>query len=422
MLSPLRRPLPHCFLQNISRSYATEATSASTSTSQHIPLPADSPTRKTRPYLAAQRNQYLYVRCRDDTVSTMPEFLGIIRGLERELGRMKDFQFHSDPYETTRLQRWFRIRLEDPAYWDTVPDAGTSLQVSIPVPTAASLKRPGGISIGDIQTLLEPQDKVGADFVPLVEEDVQGKDEKKKNTEVKSVEVIIQRSVSKDPEQATYVISKERRAQIGKSIIGWGGFYSSAPVSAESSSEGVDGSESAPLELTRMQKLKQRYGGQSQSPAAEEIKGEVEGEEALEILTENQTPEQELVDDVVMEVEIDAVTEPAPPELASLPKDEEASAPAPEISPSPPQTASPTPSDSSSRSSTLSKRAQRKEKLLDLARMNAQEPLPEALKQRELEAQKQLEEEAAEKERQEKERNPRAIRERLWKLMGGLLP
>lgn len=96
MLSPLRRPLPNRLCQNISRSYAVEAasTSTSTSTSQHIPLPADSQTARRRPYLITQRNQYLYVSIRDNSCTSMPAQLSILRGLERELGRIKDYELY----------------------------------------------------------------------------------------------------------------------------------------------------------------------------------------------------------------------------------------------------------------------------------------------------------------------------------------
>ena len=96
MLSPLRRPLPHRLCQNISRSYAVEAASTSTSTptSEHIPLPADSQTAHLRPFLIKQRNQYLYVRIKDANCTSMPAQLSIIRGLERELGRIKDYELY----------------------------------------------------------------------------------------------------------------------------------------------------------------------------------------------------------------------------------------------------------------------------------------------------------------------------------------
>ncbi|KAI0821465.1 hypothetical protein BC629DRAFT_459334 [Irpex lacteus] len=111
MLSPLRRPSPLSSLSQC-RTYTTESISPSRSSyrrhdREHIPPHADS----RRPYLASQRNQYLFVRLKDGSVvSSMPELLGAVRGLERELGRVKDFQLQRDPYDPTRFLRWFRIR------------------------------------------------------------------------------------------------------------------------------------------------------------------------------------------------------------------------------------------------------------------------------------------------------------------------
>ena len=240
------------------------------------------------------------------------------------------------------------------------------------------------------------------------------------------------------------MISKERRLQIGKNFVRWGGFYSPAPASADSAAEGVEGSEgseSASPQTTRMQKLRERYGGETETSVVDEAKERANAEAAQEIvdgfekLLADGAVKQRPSGQVVTEIEVQAVEEVTSPQLGSttsstsVVQETSTTAPASSVStsqtpaspasPSTPTPSSPVPFPESS----ISKRAQRREKLLELARMNAQQPLPETLKQRELEAQKTAEEEAAQKAKdEEKAKNPRAIRERLWRLMGGLLP
>ena len=69
--------------------------------------------------------------------------------------------------------------------------------MTVPVVPTETLRRPGGIGISDIQSLLEPQDKVTADAVPSTESVQEGEkegEEQKDQNEVKSVEVAILRS------------------------------------------------------------------------------------------------------------------------------------------------------------------------------------------------------------------------------------
>lgn len=190
--------------------------------------------------------------------------------------------------------------------------------------------------------------------------------------------------------------------------------------------------------------LKKRYANVAVEVKRTEEEGEwererereSEGGEGVLVGGEGQT-EQEAVNE---QRDFDAILqafEEAPVKLdqstttSSLSESEDAQPLASSASTStPPSSPSPSTETSSSippstptpiQSSTTSKRALRKEKLLELARQNAQQPLPEALKARELDSQV-LSEEEKEKETKGGKGEKQAVRERLWRLMGGLLP
>jgi hypothetical protein len=96
MLSPLRRPVlsQHVRRVFLSRSYSTEtyrSVEPSDLSLDNVP---------TRLYQHARRNQ-LWVRCRDDSVSTFPEYLAILRAVERDIGKALDYQFNR-----VRVFRW----------------------------------------------------------------------------------------------------------------------------------------------------------------------------------------------------------------------------------------------------------------------------------------------------------------------------
>jgi hypothetical protein len=172
--------------------------------------------------------------------------------------------------------------------------------------------------------------------------------------------------------------------------VRWGGFY-------QPKNSGL-GSEEEPETLQRMQRFKERYSAPLVPPQAVE-----DGlPEAAETNVKTLAEEPELPAEVLVEESEPVLTEPIVTEAS-------AAEAAPAVPPSP------TPSAMRPAGSA---RAKRRERLLELARQNATMPLPETVRYPEPE--KTEEEQEAQK--AEKHQAKEALRERVWRLMGGLLP
>ncbi|KAI0684848.1 hypothetical protein BC835DRAFT_591305 [Cytidiella melzeri] len=381
MLSPLRRPtLARCSRSLLQKSYATESTPKSSDTGSQPTSP--------RFYSPTHRNQ-LFVRCKSDHVHSMPEYLAMLRGVEREVGKLKDYQFNRDPYVNERYEKWFCVRLEDNSNWERVPESGKTLHVEVPLIRDYRL---GGFGISDVQDLLLPEDRV-EDDVGLHSATVAEPSVGKPAPKTRRVELRIERSIAWENEKATYVVTKDRRAKIGQQFVSWGGFYQPAGSALDVKGES---------KTIRMLKLKERYGT-------------VQDEPAVEPKEEAQVQSVEIEPEVVAEVEVAATSaEPVPDPTES-----------PEVS-AQPIPSPPSPSQPQATKPPASAQARRRERLLQLARKNAQMPLPPSVRYKKPDVEPPKPEEVLEKEREEKREEKRkereATRQRVWKLMGGWFP
>ncbi|KAI0343488.1 hypothetical protein BDW22DRAFT_1355934 [Trametopsis cervina] len=375
MLSLARRPTTRLVLQ---KAYSTETAAQSTS---HVRK--DGAIRRA---IAAHPNQ-LFIRCRDDHVHTMPEFLAILRAVEREFGRFKDYELNRDPYDKERMSKWFRVRLEDSEGYERVPEEGLLIDVAIPAATEPS---PGGFGILDVQDLLHSQDKV-------TDSDIQAHASQPAElspTEIRHVELRVERSVYRSAEKAEFIISRGRREAIGQAIASWGGFYDAPATSS------VLDEHNAP---SRMTALKSKY-----RPPTVASRREVESK------TDEQADMPEELQ--VQEPEPDVISTDPVQDITTLSESAAHSTSSPT-----PATTTPLPAAAGVASAQMSARERQRQRLLEAARRNIRNPLPESVIPQKPEEPKPTQEDLEDKQREQKEQR-RAIRERLWRLMAGKWP
>lgn len=131
------------------------------------------------PNVSAQTNA-VFIRPWEG-ISSMPELLAIVRGLERHYGRIREYGvarvsdpsiFHASGLTLLFVTKdfdvnfqylpYFWVNFEDPASFARVPEAPSLLKLDVP---RIDLARPGGIGLEDLQGLLQPDDYVSPDAV-----------------------------------------------------------------------------------------------------------------------------------------------------------------------------------------------------------------------------------------------------------------
>lgn len=95
-----------------------------------------------------------------DGLSGMNDVFGIVRGIERRFGRIREYCIVRDFDSRTQYAPYFWARFEDQASYERIPNGQTVIRVEVPVVDPA---RPGGIGLDDLQGVLQPEDWKGPD-------------------------------------------------------------------------------------------------------------------------------------------------------------------------------------------------------------------------------------------------------------------
>ncbi|KAM5545042.1 hypothetical protein V8D89_001153 [Ganoderma adspersum] len=225
--------------RHATRAFATETLASSSSTS---PLDPPSPTNssnskgKSREFNSTEHDgKSVYVRTWDD-IGSMPEFFAVLRGVEKRFGPVREFRVARDPDITTKYHSYFMLEFADDAAFERIPANGTNIKVAVPV---VKKDLPGGLGLGDLQGLLEPQER-DPDLATDAPEGAPGSapglglygtpisvvDGADRPTRV--VEVVVQRAkrdAAPTPRQRSLFANRA----FGPAFFEWGGFYAPTP-------------------------------------------------------------------------------------------------------------------------------------------------------------------------------------------------
>ncbi|EPT02430.1 hypothetical protein FOMPIDRAFT_1022803 [Fomitopsis schrenkii] len=325
-------------------------------------------------------------------ISSMPELLAMVRGLERHYGRIREYGVMRDFDVNFQYLPYFWVNFEDPASFARVPETPTLLKLDVP---RIDLARPGGIGLDDLQGLLQPEKYVSPEeafdeAVPMVS----AKATKKPQTV--TVDIRVERA--KIPFQLRGMRPHQtiNRNFLG-GFYGWGGFYQlPAPNAAHPSATMQMGVERRKPSMKDLR----TQGRQETAEGAEEVE-DVDSAERAPSPTDAVSWSNEPT------IAASATEAAGPTQASDLSSVTDAATSAP--TPTADAAEIPLIPEAEPATPRLSKR----EQILARARANARTPLPQLMLQPE---EKRREEE--EKEREEEDRVRTSVRERLWQMIG----
>lgn len=350
--------------------------------------------------LAAKKKKVLYVRPWNGITST-PEAYAIVRGLERRYGRLRWYQFLRDQEVKDMYQPFFFAELEDEDSLEMIPLGRLQIQLEIPIFERAP---PGGNGLQDIGDLLSPESKVEHEVQPEVSipaqmaaETAAESDSGEEKPTTRTIAVWIERSATRLPQpEVTFTLTGFKKNIVHKAFAEWGGFYQPPPPPQPQSEEDAVFNPPPPPEPVFVRKHMDAIISQwAPTIEAERREREEARKAAAAAKAAAEASEKPVVEATpVVEVAPAAEAEPEP-----------APEPEPEPEPTPAQPVQP-------------RISKRRERLLALARQNAQKPLPAELMPLTPKAKEQIKLEQEEKAAKEEEMK-NTVRDRLWKLMGG---
>ncbi|KII95665.1 hypothetical protein PLICRDRAFT_170285 [Plicaturopsis crispa FD-325 SS-3] len=174
-------------------------------------------------------------------VNSMTEGLAILRGVEKKYGRIREYRFIRDYERPEKYQKFFWADFQDPESFRLVSTEGDNIQVR--VPPAKNSELDGGLSLQDIDALLEPQsqnnEKDSADWMDVASKSqVDG-------SEMQVVDVRIERRAYHFEKNDSEAIEATRNKKLatGHAFCQWGGFAKLEPLTSSPYTSG-DGPQS----------------------------------------------------------------------------------------------------------------------------------------------------------------------------------
>ncbi|TFY61343.1 hypothetical protein EVJ58_g4562 [Rhodofomes roseus] len=315
-----------------------------------------------------------------DGISSMPELLAMVRGIERHYGRIREYSVLRDYDFSAQYVPYFWVNFADPASLALVPETPSLLKIDVPVTDHA---RPGGIGLDDIQSLLAPEDYVSSeDVAHEATTKATSTDERKMVT----VDLRIERA--KIPFELG--VHRRKPPNIGYfqgSFYEWGGFYKLPSLEAVH-----------PAATMRMGVEYRNRGRNILKGAADADVTEEDAEDAED--TPDMPAKSAMADEAAFASSSTLSPIEAYVSYEHTASDAATSYEATDAAPTP----EPNPSAQAARLSS------KREQILARARVNARTPLPASALQ--------TGEEKRQQEREEEKRVQTSVRERLWRLVG----
>ncbi|KAI0657689.1 hypothetical protein C8Q70DRAFT_1000129 [Cubamyces menziesii] len=418
------------------RSLGTEALASSDSTSATLP-PRGSATSKARPpsrtidrftkSREVPRGYSVYVRPWDH-IDGMPAFLAMVRALEKQFGRVREFRVPRNPDVPSQYLDFFIAEFAEEESFKRVPEKGTHIKVEVPV---SRRDRPGGVGLDELQGLLLAAefDPDHVDFASPQAINPFSTPGALAQRPTRTVEIVVQRSEQRKIEEV-YRRPLQHIQKSGLAFYRWGGFYQPS-----------DGEPSLPPAMrAALSKWKDvaatRFTSQTQRPrdptSAQGVESVVEnldtpapesdylGSELRESESEHSAADSSREPDTTLSAAQSPSDKqpdsPAAETTAQSASARDVTAPVQDASTTPPQSAGLAPTDTPAPETARPARLSQRERILMLARQHAKTPLPDPAveEQKAAEAAK-----AAEEEQKMKEENRGALLGALKKLMGG---
>ncbi|THH27804.1 hypothetical protein EUX98_g6384 [Antrodiella citrinella] len=309
----------------------------------------------------------IFVRI-EHPAQSMLESFAIVRGIEKKLGRLRDYQILRDQGDPTIFRDHFYAEFEDEHNFQALPSEPITL--SLKVPKLAS--KPGGLSLVELRGYLLPEDK----SVDMISQARNGEEEQGEHF---VVDVRIEKAygnVHYKVIRPYHRMGKKTTLLFGHEFFNWGGFYDPSRMDPPETSMHLENRMGKVLSAwdVALKKEEQRNPTQIKPPAIVETDDTFESaaeaspdtvEPPVDVaFTHLQTPEPS--------IPIHLVPSLSRPQHTSIRAEILAGA-SEEQNPSPPVSSSPPPSPTPS-----SKPLSRKERILAQTRENARKALSEA--------------------------------------------
>ncbi|TCD66674.1 hypothetical protein EIP91_001092 [Steccherinum ochraceum] len=176
-----------------------------------------------KPHRKSRGTLFVYLK---DPATSIAEGMALVRGIERRLGRIRDFKFPKDYDDPTMYRNYFYVEFEEDVNWQAIPDGGLNLR--LPVPKIHST--PGGVSLAHLQPHLLPQMRADVSVMERNEAE-EDEDVTMKDVRIEKSDSVIWYNVS--PEY--YRMGRRTARGVGTQFVAWGGFYDPANPPAQHS-------------------------------------------------------------------------------------------------------------------------------------------------------------------------------------------
>ncbi|KAI0667090.1 hypothetical protein C8Q78DRAFT_1056450 [Trametes maxima] len=407
------------FTRYATRTLTTEAVASSDSTpstpdaSSPLKKPGGGKRRRGPAQVREAKDPHTaYVRVWDE-IDSMPAFFAMLRGVEKQFGKVREFRVGRDYDLSNRYTDFFLADFVDEESLNRIPEKGTNIRVEVPVIPKG---RPGGIGLDDLQGLLQSQDwdfQAAGEGVYSTPIPLSGAVEGAQANKTRIAELVVKRSTSNRVENVSKQRARDSTA-FGVAFHRWAGFYESSSAEATPEMKAV----LAKWERAVAEDAQRRRSKSPASTSPDAVDAHTLDTHPADA-AESTAREHQSVDDAPVES-----AKPSVPTFDMTRPVAQSEPSADSFVASGPADTSVAPAADSSEYATLQTQApvhkpaprlSQREKILQRARQHARTPLPEPLTQ-EAEEERKAAEEAR---RKEKQAELGSMRERLLKLIGG---
>ncbi|KAG9221193.1 hypothetical protein CCMSSC00406_0007367 [Pleurotus cornucopiae] len=283
------RALPRC--RPHSHGFARQASTATTVEPKSSPLPPPrvSATRNAREDESERCSAIVITKTR---IASMVDAYAIIRAIEQKYGTLREYQFPREVGSPNVYTNQFYVVFKSPESHLKLPKSATE-SITIPAPTPDTFEsKPGGPSLADFHTLLDPKGVDTSNEIPAFESIIDTAISEGGNQDAKPLRAIsfsifqARKEFHATTPWEPYGLRRQLRFAIGRSMLNWGGFYPLKPVLKGSSLEyGV-----SDADQLRMRRLLRKWSDITQAPNPFEVSSVVEASTTPEVSTETPPP------------------------------------------------------------------------------------------------------------------------------------